>query len=379
MEIGKVSMIDIDSEMRQSYLDYAMSVIVARALPDARDGLKPVQRRILYAMYDMGIRPNSSFKKSARIVGDVLGKYHPHGDMAVYEAMARMAQDFSIRYPLVDGQGNFGSIDGDPPAAMRYTEARLLPFAMESLAQIEKNTVDYGRNYDDSINEPEVLPASIPNLLVNGATGIAVGMATSIPPHNLGEVVDALIYMINHWNKYDDITISELMGFIQGPDFPTGGIIVQEEGNGSLLEDYGKGRGRVKVRGRVHLEEMARGKTRLIITELPYMTNKASLIEKIASLVRDSKDGEFEISDLRDESDRQGMRIVIELKSTADSEQVLRSLYRRTPLQSTFSISLLALVGGEPRLLSIKQALRVYLEHRLEVVQRRSEYDLTKA
>ncbi len=379
MEIGKVSMVDIDSEMRQSYLDYAMSVIVARALPDARDGLKPVQRRILYAMYDMGIRPNSTFKKSARIVGDVLGKYHPHGDMAVYEAMARMAQDFSIRYPLVDGQGNFGSIDGDPPAAMRYTEARLLPFAMESLAQIEKNTVDYARNYDDTINEPEVLPASIPNLLVNGATGIAVGMATSIPPHNLGEVIDALIYMINRWNKYDNITISELMGFIQGPDFPTGGIIVQEEGKISLLEAYGKGRGRVTVRGRVHLEEMARGKTRLIITELPYMTNKASLIEKIASLVRDSKDGEFEISDLRDESDRQGMRIVIELKSTADSEQVLRSLYRRTPLQSTFSISLLALVGGEPRLLSIKQALRVYLEHRLEVVQRRSEYDLAKA
>ena len=379
MEIGKVSMVDIDSEMRQSYLDYAMSVIVARALPDARDGLKPVQRRILYAMYDMGIRPNSSFKKSARIVGDVLGKYHPHGDMAVYEAMARMAQEFSIRYPLVDGQGNFGSIDGDPPAAMRYTEARLLPFAMESLAQIEKNTVDYSRNYDDTINEPEVLPASIPNLLVNGATGIAVGMATSIPPHNLGEVIDALIYMINRWSKYDNITISELMEFIQGPDFPTGGIIVQEEGKISLLEAYGKGRGRVTVRGRVHLEEMARGKTRLIITELPYMTNKASLIEKIASLVRDSKDGEFEISDLRDESDRQGMRIVIELKSTADSEQVLRSLYRRTPLQSTFSISLLALVGGEPRLLSIKQALRVYLEHRLEVVQRRSEYDLAKA
>ena len=379
MEIGKVSMVDIDSEMRQSYLDYAMSVIVARALPDARDGLKPVQRRILYAMYDMGIRPNSSFKKSARIVGDVLGKYHPHGDMAVYEAMARMAQDFSIRYPLVDGQGNFGSIDGDPPAAMRYTEARLLPFAMESLAQIEKNTVDYARNYDDTINEPEVLPASIPNLLVNGATGIAVGMATSIPPHNLGEVIDALIYMINRWNKYDNITISELMEFIQGPDFPTGGIIVQEEGKISLLEAYGKGRGRVTVRGRVHLEEMSRGKTRLIITELPYMTNKASLIEKIATLVRDSKDGEFEISDLRDESDRQGMRIVIELKSTADSEQVLRSLYRRTPLQSTFSISLLALVGGEPRLLSIKQALRVYLEHRLDVVQRRSEYDLAKA
>ena len=379
MEIGKVSMVDIDSEMRQSYLDYAMSVIVARALPDARDGLKPVQRRILYAMYDMGIRPNSSFKKSARIVGDVLGKYHPHGDMAVYEAMARMAQDFSIRYPLVDGQGNFGSIDGDPPAAMRYTEARLLPFAMESLTQIEKNTVDYARNYDDTINEPEVLPASIPNLLVNGATGIAVGMATSIPPHNLGEVTDALVYMLKRWTKYENITISDLMDFIKGPDFPTGGIIVQEEGKISLLEAYGKGRGRVTVRGRVHMEEMSRGRTRLIITELPYMTNKSSFIGKIAALVRDAKDGELEISDLRDESDRQGMRIVIELKSTADIEQVLRTLYRRTPLQSTFSISLLALVGGEPRLLTIKQALKVYLEHRLEVVKRRSEYDLAKA
>jgi DNA gyrase subunit A len=381
MEIGKVSMVDIDSEMRQSYLDYAMSVIVARALPDARDGLKPVQRRILYAMYDMGIRPNSSFKKSARIVGDVLGKYHPHGDMAVYEAMARMAQDFSIRYPLVDGQGNFGSIDGDPPAAMRYTEARLLPFAMESLTQIEKNTVDYARNYDDTINEPEVLPASIPNLLVNGATGIAVGMATSIPPHNLEEVIDALIYMLKSWNKYDNIAISDLMNFIKGPDFPTGGIIVQEEGEGktTLLEAYGKGRGRVTVRGRVHSEEMSRGRTRLIITELPYMTNKASLIGKIAQLVRDSKAGELEISDLRDESDRQGMRIAIELKSTADVEKVLRLLYRRTALQSTFSISLLALVKGEPRLLSIKQALHVYLEHRLEVVKRRSKYDLAKA
>ncbi|MCD4672958.1 MAG: DNA topoisomerase 4 subunit A [Anaerolineaceae bacterium] len=379
MEIGKVSMVDIDSEMRQSYLDYAMSVIVARALPDARDGLKPVQRRILYAMYDMGIRPNSSFKKSARIVGEVLGKYHPHGDMAVYEAMARLAQEFSIRYPLVDGQGNFGSIDGDPPAAMRYTEARLLPFAFESLAQIEKNTVNFARNFDDTLDEPEVLPASIPNLLVNGATGIAVGMATSIPPHNLGEVVDALIYMLKRWNQYDNIAVSDLMTFIKGPDFPTAGIILQEEGKISLLETYGKGRGRVTVRGRVHLEEMSRGRTRLIISELPFMTNKASLIEKIASLVRESKDGEFEISDLRDESDRHGMRIVIELKSTADADQVLRSLYRRTSLQSTFSISLLALVGGEPRLLTIKQALRVYLEHRLEVVQRRSVHDLAKA
>lgn len=379
MEIGKVSMIDIDMEMRQSYLDYAMSVIVARALPDARDGLKPVQRRILYAMYDMGIRPDSSYKKSARIVGEVLGKYHPHGDMAVYEAMARLAQDFSIRYPLVDGQGNFGSIDGDPPAAMRYTEARLLPYAIESLAQIEKNTVNFSRNFDDTLDEPDVLPASTPNLLVNGATGIAVGMATSIPPHNLGEVVDALVYMLKNWQHPDNIGVSDLMEFIKGPDFPTAGIIVQEQGQDSLLEAYGKGKGRVTVRGRVHAEEMSRGRKRLIITELPFMTNKASLIEKIASLVRDAKDGEFEISDLRDESDRQGMRIVIELKSSANIEEVLRSLYRRTPLQSTFSISLLALVDGQPRLLTLKQALRVYLEHRLEVVERRSAFELAKA
>jgi DNA gyrase subunit A len=377
MEVGLVRKVDIDTEMQQSYLDYAMSVIVARALPDARDGLKPVQRRILYAMYDMGLRADSGFRKSARIVGEVLGKYHPHGDVAVYEAMARLAQDFSMRYPLVHGQGNFGSVDGDPPAAMRYTEARLMPFALELLAQIERNTVDFDRNFDDTMIEPVVLPAAIPNLLVNGASGIAVGMATNIPPHNLGEVIDALMFMLKEWEKLDDIAIPDLMQYVKGPDFPTGGIILQENGNNEIQTAYATGRGRVSVRGRVHAEEMGRGRNRLIITELPYMTNKASLVERIAELVRDGAlDG---IVDLRDESDRQGMRIVIELSKSADIDKVLLDLYKRTPLQSTFGIALLALVDGEPRLLSLKQALKVYLEHRLEVVRRRSQFDLDKA
>jgi DNA gyrase subunit A len=377
MEMGMVQRVDIDQEMQQCYLDYAMSVIVSRALPDARDGLKPVQRRILYAMYDMGVRPESSYKKSARIVGEVLGKYHPHGDMAVYEAMARLAQDFTMRNQLVDGQGNFGSVDGDPPAAMRYTEARLAPFAMELLSQIDRNTVQFSNNFDGTLTEPDVLPAAVPNLLVNGASGIAVGMATSIPPHNLGEVVDALIYMLNEWEKMDDISPTDLMKFIQGPDFPTGGIILQEGTEHDLLTAYATGRGRVVVRGRVQIEEMGRGKSRIIITELPYMTNKSALIERIADLVRN---GDLEgVSDLRDESDRHGMRIVIELNKVAEEEKVLRSLYHRTPLQSTIGFNLLALVGGEPRLLTLKQALKVYLEHRLQVIQRRSEYDLEKA
>ncbi len=377
MEIGLVKRVDIDQEMQQSYLDYAMSVIVARALPDARDGLKPVQRRILYGMYDMGLRTESGYKKSARIVGEVLGKYHPHGDQAVYEAMARMAQDFSMRYVLVDGQGNFGSVDGDPPAAMRYTEARLAPAAIELLAQLDRNTVNFGRNFDDTLNEPEVLPAAIPNLLVNGASGIAVGMATSIPPHNLEEVIGALGYMLAHWEKLEDVNVSDLMQFVKGPDFPTGGIILEENQGEDLLSAYATGRGKVTLRGRVHLEEMGRGKSRIIISELPYQTNKASLIERIAELARE---GALEgISDLRDESDRRGMRIVIELSKVAGVENVLRDLYRRTPLQTTFRISLLALVDGEPRLLSLKQALRVYLEHRIDVVKRRSEYDLEKA
>jgi DNA gyrase subunit A len=377
MDLGLVRKIDIDTEMQQAYLDYAMSVIVARALPDARDGLKPVQRRILYSMYDMGIRPDTAYKKSARIVGEVLGKYHPHGDSAVYEAMARMAQDFSMRTLLVDGQGNFGSIDGDPPAAMRYTEARLASPAFDLLLDINKNTVDFGANFDDTLEEPTVLPAAIPNLLVNGATGIAVGMATSIPPHNLGEIVDALVYMLNKYEKLDDVDVDQLMEFVEGPDFPTGGIIVQEKGEEGIESAYGSGRGRVTVQAKAHVEEMERGKNRIIVTELPYMVNKSSLIERIAELARE---GYLEgLSDLRDESDRQGMRIVLEMTKNADPEVILRDLYKRTPMQTTFSINLLALVDGEPRTLTLKQALRVYIEHRITIIKRRAEFDLEKA
>jgi len=377
MDLGIVRKIDIDTEMQQSYLDYAMSVIVARALPDARDGLKPVQRRILYAMYDMGIRADSAYKKSARIVGEVLGKYHPHGDSAVYEAMARMAQDFSMRQLLVDGQGNFGSVDGDPPAAMRYTEARLTPAALDILFDLNKETVNFTANFDDTLEEPNVLPSAIPNLLVNGATGIAVGMATSIPPHNLSEIVDALVYMLNKYEKLDDVDVDQLMEFVQGPDFPTGGIIVQEKGDEGIESAYGSGRGRVVVQAKAHVEEMERGKNRIIVTELPYMVNKSTLIERIADLARE---GYLEgLSDLRDESDRQGMRIVLEMTKNADPDIILRDLYKRTPMQSTFSINLLALVDGEPRTLTLKQALRVYIEHRLTVIKRRAEFDLDKA
>ena len=377
MEIGMVRKIDIDDEMQQAYLDYAMSVIVARALPDARDGLKPVHRRILYAMHDMGVRPDTPYKKSARIVGEVLGKYHPHGDMAVYDAMARMAQDFSMRALLVDGQGNFGSVDGDSPAAMRYTEARLTDVAVNLLSDIQKNTVDFSENFDGTLMEPDVLPAAVPNLLVNGATGIAVGMATSIPPHNLGEVIDALVDLLRNWEKMDDLTIEDLMRFIKGPDFPTGGVIIQDTNGDTLASAYATGRGGVTVQANAHWEEMSRGRNRIIVTELPYMVNKSSLIERIASLVREERlEG---IADLRDESDRQGMRIVIELTKTAEPDAVLRELYKSTPMRSTFSINLLALVEGEPRLLGLKQALRVYLEHRLTVVRRRSEYDLERA
>jgi DNA gyrase subunit A len=377
MELGLIRKIDIDNEMQQAYLDYAMSVIVARALPDARDGLKPVQRRILYAMYDMGIRADSAYKKSARIVGEVLGKYHPHGDSAVYEAMARMAQDFSMRTLLVDGQGNFGSVDGDPPAAMRYTEARLTPAALDILFDLNKDTVDFNPNFDDTLTEPGVLPAALPNLLVNGATGIAVGMATSIPPHNLSEVIDALVYMLEKYEKLDDIDVEQLMEFVQGPDFPTGGVIIQEKGEEGIESAYGSGRGRVTVQAKAHVEEMERGKNRIIVTELPYMVNKSSLIERIADLARE---GHLEgLSDLRDESDRHGMRIVLEMTKNADPEVILRDLYKRTPMQTTFSINLLALVDGEPRTLTLKQALRVYIEHRLTVIKRRAEFDLEKA
>jgi DNA gyrase subunit A len=377
MELGVVRKIDIDSEMQQAYLDYAMSVIVSRALPDARDGMKPVQRRILYAMYDMGIRADSAYKKSARIVGEVLGKYHPHGDSSVYEAMARLAQDFSMRTMLVDGQGNFGSVDGDPPAAMRYTEARLANPALELLNDINKDTVDFKANFDDTLEEPTVLPAALPNLLVNGATGIAVGMATSIPPHNLGEIIDAIVYMLDRWDKLDDIDVEQLMKFVKGPDFPTGGLIIEEKGEEGIEAAYGSGRGRVTVQAKAHVEEMERGKSRIIVSELPYMVNKSSLIERIAELARD---GHLEgLSDLRDESDRQGMRIVLEMTKNANPDFVLRDLYKRTPMQTTFSINLLALVDNEPRTLTLKQALRVYIEHRLTVIKRRAEYDLEKA
>jgi DNA gyrase subunit A len=377
MEIGLIRKIDIDEEMQQSYLDYAMSVIVSRALPDARDGLKPVHRRILYAMHDMGIRQESSYKKSARIVGEVLGKYHPHGDMAVYDAMARMAQDFSMRYLLVDGQGNFGSMDGDSPAAMRYTEARMAPLASYMLSDIDKETVDFSTNFDDTLEEPNVLPSALPNLLVNGITGIAVGMSTSIPPHNLGEVVDALVYMLDTWKKIDDISVEDLMKFIKGPDFPTGGIIVDNVEDGGLQKAYGSGRGRIRVRARAHIEEMSRGRHRIVVTEIPYMVNKTTLLERIASLARDEKiEG---IADLRDESDRQGVRVVIELTKTADPDQVLKDLYKYSSMMTTFSLIMLALVEGEPRLLNLKQALRVYLNHRLEIIRRRSEYELDRA
>jgi DNA gyrase subunit A len=377
MEIGLVRKINIDQEMQQAYLDYAMSVIVSRALPDARDGLKPVHRRILFAMYDMGLRPNSSYKKSARVVGEVLGKYHPHSDTAVYDAMARMVQDFSMRYPLVDGQGNFGSLDGDPPAAMRYTEARLDNIAVDIMADIHKGTVDFAPNFDATLDEPTVLPSAMPNMIVNGATGIAVGMATSIPPHNLNEVIDAIVYMLENWTKVDDINIEDLMQFVKGPDFPTGGVILGSATEDGLAGAYGSGRGRITVQARAHVEDMDRGRQRIIVTELPYMTNKSSLIERIAKLARDGVlDG---ISDLRDESDRQGMRIVIELSKNADTKKVLANLYKRTPMQNTFSINMLALVDGEPRTLGLKQALQVYVEHRLEIVRRRSVFDLERA
>ena len=381
-EIGIVKQIDIDREMQQAYLSYAMSVIVARALPDARDGLKPVQRRILYAMHDMGLRTDSPYKKSARIVGEVLGKYHPHGDQAVYDAMARMAQDFSMRYMLVDGQGYFGSIDGDAPAAMRYTEARLGRIAMEMLRDIDKNTVLFVSNFDATLTEPEVLPAALPNLLVNGASGIAVGMATNIPPHNLGEVCDALAYLIDNWGKIDRIAVDDLMKFIKGPDFPTGGVLFRYsdsvEGGDALRAAYATGRGRVTVQAKAFIEEAERGKSRIIVTELPYQVNKAALIERIADLVRDGKiEG---ITDLRDESDRNGMRVIIELSRTVeDPRKVLGLLYKHTAMQSTFGMIILALADGEPRLLPLKRALQIFVEHRQVIVTRRSEYDLARA
>ena len=374
MEIGTVRQVDIDEEMRVAYLDYAMSVIVSRALPDACDGLKPVQRRILYAMREMGSRTNSPYRKSARIVGEVMGKFHPHGDATIYEAMARMAQDFSLRYPLVDGQGNFGSIDGDPPAAMRYTEARLGAMAEELLVDIELNTVDFVDNFDTSLQEPTVLPARLPNLLLNGASGIAVGMATNIPPHNLGELTAAIIYLVDNYEKMDEVTVDDLMKFIQGPDFPTGGMIIGSEG---ILQAYSTGKGRIVVRGIANIEATTLNRHRIVITEIPFQVNKTTLIERIAELVRSGKlDG---ISDLRDESDRRGLSVVLELKRGAQPKAVLNQLFKFTQLQTTFGVQLLALIGGEPRLLSLKRALQTYIEHRKAVITRRSEYELKKA
>ena len=377
MDIGLIRPIDIEDEMQQAYLDYAMSVIVSRALPDARDGLKPVHRRILYAMHAMNMDPDSTYKKSARIVGEVLGKYHPHGDMAVYESMARMAQDFSMRYPLVDGQGNYGSIDGDSPAAMRYTEARMASPASLMLEDLEKETVVFRDNFDGTLQEPSVLPSSFPNLLVNGVTGIAVSMSTSFPPHNLGEVVDALDYMLQNWKSLDKITVEELSEFIKGPDFPTGGVIIEDRRRSGLKSAYGAGRGKVRVRAKAIVEEMSRGRHRIVITEIPYMTKKVTVLERIAKLVRD-EDLEG-IADLRDESDRQGMRIVIELMKSAQPEEVLEALFKRTTLENTFSIIMLALVDDEPKLLSLKGALQVFIDHRLTIVKRRSQHDLNKA
>ena len=382
--IGKVREIDITTEMNASYLDYAMSVIVARALPDVRDGLKPVHRRILYAMHDMGLTNNKPYKKSARIVGEVLGKYHPHNDTSVYDAMVRMAQEFSLRYPLVDGQGNFGSIDGDNAAAMRYTEARLAAISDLMLDDIQKDTIDWIDNFDTTLKEPGILPAALPNLLINGANGIAVGMATNIPPHNLAEVVDATVYLIDHFDNLDDVGVNDLLKFIKGPDFPTGGILFRyrsaakgDEEIDAISQGYATGRARLIMQAKAHFEEMSRNRSRIVVTDLPYQTNKTNLLERIALLVRDGKvDG---ITDLRDESDRAGMRIVIELTRNVDPESMLARLLRLTPMQQTFGMSLLALVDGEPVTLTLKRILRLFIEHRQEIIRRRSQFDLAKA
>ena len=363
--------VSIEDEMRQSYMDYAMSVIIGRALPDARDGLKPVHRRALFAMHDLSNDWNRPYKKSARIVGDVIGKYHPHGDTAVYDTIVRMAQDFSLRYPLVDGQGNFGSVDGDSPAAMRYTEVRMARIASELLADIDRETVDFVPNYDDTIEEPVVLPSRVPNLLVNGSSGIAVGMATNIPPHNLGEIVDGLVALVDN----PEMSVEALMAHIPGPDFPTAGFI---HGTAAIREAYETGRGVLQMRARTEIEEDDKsGKSRIVVTELPYQVNKAKLIERIAELVNEKKiEG---ISDLRDESDRHGMRMVVDLRRDAVPEVVLNRLYKLTALQESFGINLLAIVDNRPKLLNLKEALSVFLGHRKEVVTRRTRYDLRKA
>ena len=360
----------IEEEMKQSYLDYSMSVIVSRALPDVRDGMKPVHRRILFAMNELGMTYDKAYKKSARIVGEVLGKYHPHGDSSVYGAIVRMAQDFNYRYPLVDGHGNFGSIDGDSAAAMRYTEARMAKISGELMEDIDKNTIDFMKNFDDSLDEPTVLPAKLPNLLLNGATGIAVGMATNIPPHNLGELVDGILAQIEN----PDITCLELMDYIKGPDFPTGGII---DGHKGIRDAYLTGRGKIRVRGKVEVEELKSGKANIIIKEIPYQLNKAVLIEKIADLVKEKKING--ISDLRDESDRDGIRVVIEVKKGEEPELILNKLYKFTELQNTFGIIMLALVNNAPKVLNLKEIIAEYLKHRFIVITRRTQFDLEKA
>ena len=367
---GKVVPVDLSNEMRNSYIDYAMSVIVSRALPDVRDGLKPVHRRILYAMQEAGMGSTKPYKKSARIVGEVLGKYHPHGDSSVYDAIVRMAQDFSMRYMLADGHGNFGSVDGDPAAAMRYTEVRMSKIAELMLQDIDKDTVDFVPNYDESLKEPSVLPAKFPQLLVNGTSGIAVGMATNIPPHNMGEVIDGTLMLIDH----PDATVDELMTVIKGPDFPTAGLILGKEG---IRQAYTTGRGVIKMRANAHIETMSNGKPRIIVTELPYQVNKARLIEKIADLVRNK---EIEgITDLRDESDRNGMRIVIELRRDANANVLLNQLYKHTQLQESFGTIMLALVDGKPKVLNLKEILHYYIKHQEDVITRRTKYELAKA
>ncbi|MBA7607998.1 DNA gyrase subunit A [subsurface metagenome] len=371
MVLGKVRPINIEDEIRSSYLDYAMSVIVSRALPDVRDGLKPVHRRILYAMQGLGLSHAGPQRKSARVVGEVMGKYHPHGDASIYDAMVRMAQDFSMRYVLVDGQGNFGSVDNDPPAAMRYTEVRLASISQEMLVDIDKDTVDFMPNFDSSLKEPTVLPARLPNLLVSGSSGIAVGMATNIPPHNLGEVCDAISYLIDN----PEATVNELIQFVKGPDFPTAGVILGRDG---IKSAYATGHGKVVVQAKAHVvDAQEAGRRQIVVTELPYQTNKAALIRRVAELVKDKKIRG--ISEIRDESDRQGMRIVIELRKDAQSHPVLNNLYKYTSMQSAFFINMLALVDGQPRVVSLKEALQYYIDFRSQVITRRSRFELKEA
>ncbi|HXF36790.1 MAG TPA: DNA gyrase subunit A [Actinomycetota bacterium] len=367
---GRIEPVALEEEIQRSYLDYAMSVIVGRALPDVRDGLKPVQRRILWSMLEAGLRPDRPYRKSANTVGEVMSKYHPHGDQAIYDALVRMAQDFSLRYPLIDGHGNFGSVDGDPPAAMRYSEARLAPIALELLRDIDAETVDLVPNYDGYHQEPAVLPARFPNLLANGAGGIAVGMATNIPPHNLGEVIDAIVHALDH----PEATPRELMRFVKGPDFPTGAVIMGKEG---IREAYETGRGSIKVRAVAQIEETAQGRQRIVVTELPYQVNKARLAEKIAELVRGGR--LKDVSDLRDESNRQGMRLVVELKRGANAQVVLNQLYKHTQLQDSFGVIMLALVDGVPRVLNLAEMIGHYVDHQVEVLTRRTRFELRKA